>query len=201
MVGLAAGSKYNAVLSAAMVVVAHFLRADRSPGFLNRKLLMSGYISVLVFLLTTPYAILDWARFTNDVGWDLYHYSTGHPGLEGNGLVYLTMIGGSFSLSLLFLPFAAMYRATRAAAWIVGGFSLGYVLFLSRYPVTLAHNLLPSMPAFAVVIELGCGDWTWLWRCTLDVSEPQTCKNDGPLDLRVHTRVCGGGASRGVRRS
>lgn len=155
LVGLAAGSKYNAVLSAAMVVAAHFLRADRSPGLLNRRLLMSGYVTVLVFLLTTPYAILDWPRFTNDVGWALYRYSTGHPGLEGNGLLYIAMIGGSFSLSLLFLPFAAIYRTTRVVTWIVGGFALGYVLFLSRYPLPLEHNLLPSMPAFAVVIGLG----------------------------------------------
>jgi 4-amino-4-deoxy-L-arabinose transferase-like glycosyltransferase len=80
--GLAAGMKYNGALVLALVPVVLLLR--RTPLRAGVRITAEGAVlSVVVFLLTTPYALLDSARFLHPwVGmpYDFLHYTRGHLG-------------------------------------------------------------------------------------------------------------------------
>ena len=60
--GLAVGMKYNTAPFALAIVLAHFLRKGRW-GLRDWRWVAAGAISVLTFLLTTPYALFDTQTF------------------------------------------------------------------------------------------------------------------------------------------
>lgn len=62
--GFAAGSKYTAMPFVAIVTLAHILRKDI---ILNRKIFLFYLITVLIFILGTPYSVLDFAAFKNNM--------------------------------------------------------------------------------------------------------------------------------------
>jgi hypothetical protein len=81
-IGLAAGSKYNGAFLCVPLVVAHLFRTRVDTevhtsrlsqlgasvaSLFSRWLLVAAFICALVFLLTTPYALLTPAEFTKDV--------------------------------------------------------------------------------------------------------------------------------------
>jgi 4-amino-4-deoxy-L-arabinose transferase-like glycosyltransferase len=155
MVGLAAGSKYNAGFVFIAIVTAHLLRSRQSGAIHARGILMSIYTALAAFLITTPFAVLDADEFLGDLGFELVHYSTGHDGRDGGLLVYLSVLLVSFSLALVFIAFAYADRRLRPQVMISLVFGVGYVLFLSLFRTTFARNLLTALPAFCVVIALG----------------------------------------------
>ena len=75
-IGLAAGGKYPAAVSASYLVMFHLLRRypeiRKSGQWIVRddfKLAAAGVISIATFLLVCPPVILDWARFSGDLKW------------------------------------------------------------------------------------------------------------------------------------
>ena len=74
--GLAAGTKYNAGVAALAPVVAHLLYWRRtSLGRPLARLWLGGALALLVFLATTPYALLDWERFVAALRFNAAHYA------------------------------------------------------------------------------------------------------------------------------
>jgi len=155
LVGLAAGTKYNAALVGVTVLVAHHLRGRTGSTTWSRGPLVAIYSSFVLFAISTPFALFDASTFLSDVGFELVHYSSGHVGREGGVVVYLAVLAVSFSIGLAFVPFALMDRALRPATIIAGSFAVGYVAFLSLFQATFERNLLPALPAFCIVVGLG----------------------------------------------
>lgn len=155
MVGLAAGSKYNAALIALTVIMAHLMRAPRPKSILDSNLLAAGYVSLGVFLLTTPFGILDSATFLSDLGFVLNVYSSGLYGAVGGLPVYVGGVFISFSVSLALVPFAWRVPEIRRESLIAFIFAVAYVLYLATYEVTFVRNLLPALPALAIAIGIG----------------------------------------------
>ena len=92
--GLAASSKYPGIVVLVVPLAAHFMRYDwRSlrKTLTDYRLYLMVVFAPIAFLATTPFAILDISKFLEDTVLEVIHYSTGHPGMEGNSLVwYLT---------------------------------------------------------------------------------------------------------------
>ncbi len=98
--GLAASTKYVGFVMPAVLVVAHALRYApqiRGLGFVvtARKALNAPGPWVFlgagigIFVLTSPYALLDWELFTSHFRFQLNHLAGGHQGLDlGVGGVY-----------------------------------------------------------------------------------------------------------------
>ena len=82
-VGLAASTKYNAVLVAAPVIVAGLLGTRAALG-----LPLAGATAVVGFLATTPYAVLDHTEFLKGLQFERRHYASGHSGMEGGAVAY-----------------------------------------------------------------------------------------------------------------
>jgi 4-amino-4-deoxy-L-arabinose transferase-like glycosyltransferase len=177
--GLAAGTKYNAALvvlcpllgAVVLWARAGAARADRLlRGLAGLVAALGGILvlAVLAFLVTTPYALLDWRHFLEGLQGVALHYgSTGHPGAEGNDnwrwyLAYLATTG--VALPLLALAIAGMGVAVlrrRAGQAIVAAFCLAYYALLCTGEVRFERNLLPVLPFLAVLAAVTTRD---LWE-------------------------------------
>src|SRR5262249_9514910 len=117
--------------------------------FKKYNLYLALFLSVLVFLLTTPFAILDSSKFLTDLKFDRQHYTTGHPGMEGNTLAwYLNYLWQTMGFIVL-LAVLEIFRAfqTRSRQMILlSVFPLVYFIFISRLIVRNERTLLPLTP-------------------------------------------------------
>jgi 4-amino-4-deoxy-L-arabinose transferase-like glycosyltransferase len=154
-IGLAASSKYNAVLAIFPLLVAHFLRHGRRS-LKERDLYFSILLSALVFLLTSPFALLDFREFYSALMFDSQHYATGHAGMEGDAvqwyLHYLWSTSGPILLlALLGLGWGIASRSRDIA--ILSSFPIVYLLFISRFAVRNERTLLPAL-AFLFILAV-----------------------------------------------
>jgi 4-amino-4-deoxy-L-arabinose transferase-like glycosyltransferase len=147
-VGLAASSKYNAVLAAVCLVMAHFLRLG-PKGIKDGKLYLALLLSAFCFLFTTPFALLDYPAFLEGLAFDSQHYSSGHPGSEGDTLRrYLSYLwrntGPVCLLAPLGVALGLFLRSKRIT--IASVFTVIFLMFLSRFEVGFGRTILPVIP-------------------------------------------------------
>jgi len=165
--GLATGTKYTAFLAVAPLVAAHFAAADGGPfGARLRDVRLYAALALvpLVFLATTPYAVLDFDGFRAGVAIEGQHYSRGHPGAEAAGAslaAYLRGLLAGTGPALLLLAGAGTaalaWRAPRGLA-VVLAFPVLYLLFIGRFPVHFDRNLVPVLPFLAVLAAAGAAE-------------------------------------------
>jgi hypothetical protein len=112
--------------------------------------------AVGAFVLTTPAAIFDLSHLVAGIRTEVTHYSTGHPGAEGNSLsYYVHRLALQEGPVLLFAPLAALAGRRMRAALVPAVFVVGYFLFLIRYPVHFERNLLPLLAPLLVLAAMG----------------------------------------------
>ena len=162
-VGLAAGTKYNAGVVALGLVVAHLLHwrlAGLHRSFV--RLVAAGIISLCAFLVTTPYALLDWAQFRSDLHYDAIHYGGGwHGDFMGRWPFgeyarfilrdSLRVTGGA--MMLLGLPLLVR-RFGHQVALLLAVIGAQVVLVASQ-SVHFVRNLLPVFPLLVLLAAAG----------------------------------------------
>jgi 4-amino-4-deoxy-L-arabinose transferase-like glycosyltransferase len=165
--GLAAGTKYTAVFAVVPLVVAHFLGPwpARPPVWkrvVDPRLLAALVLVPLVFLATTPYAVLDREAFARDVAWEGSHYASGHAGAEAEGKTslarYLKLLEGDLGpegIALVVLGAVLLVRRDPRGLAVVLAFPLVYLLFVGRFPVFFPRNLAPVVPGLALLAGAG----------------------------------------------
>ena len=154
LIGLAAGAKYPAAL--VLVPLAWILWSrDRGRGLALWPWCVAGALGV--FLLTTPYALLDFAAFRRDFGFESLHVASGHLGqttgvglpfhlrnlLRDLGPVGLALLGAS---AALMLPGAR--RVVAVAVWLYLLVFLGPIVG-ARFGAE--RYLVPVVPAAAAL--------------------------------------------------
>lgn len=75
MAGLAAGFKYNLGLVAALLALLAAWRVRQDGPVVWRRLALAAAASIAAFLLTTPYAVIDFGRFGRDLGYEFHRVS------------------------------------------------------------------------------------------------------------------------------
>ena len=156
-IGLAASSKYNAALTLLPLLVAHVLRHGRRS-LKERDLYIAIFLSALVFLHTTPFALLDFREFFySGLVADSQHYATGHPGAEGDTvrwyLNYLWNTAGPILLlALLGVVWGIASRSREIV--ILSTFPVVYLLFIGRFVVRNERTLLPSLAFLFILAAL-----------------------------------------------
>jgi 4-amino-4-deoxy-L-arabinose transferase-like glycosyltransferase len=148
LVGLAASTKYNACFAAVMLVAAHVLRAGWRD-ILAPRLVAAGLASVLAFVVTMPYAILDHDAFVAALRFEGRHYGGGHPGMEGDALRWYVGYMGSTALAIYTL--AAMlcvsgFVRRQTHVMLVASFPVVYFAFISAFEVRNDRTLLLLAP-------------------------------------------------------
>ncbi len=159
-VGLAAGVKYNAAAITLVVAIAHLLRWRRMAiGKPLVRLLTAGAVSIIVFLCTTPYALLDWPRFQSDLQFSAQNYATVDQGdfigrwrLDG----YLRFVWNQelfpigTIITLLGLP-CALRRWPRQMLLLIATITI-HVFLLLLQMINFVRNILPIVPALLLVV-------------------------------------------------
>lgn len=151
--GLSAGTKYTGFLGLAtlFVVLALSGQADR------RKLALGGAgAAVLVFLITTPGAVLNFQAFWRDFQFEMQHSSQGH-GLVFAGLpsgfvwhVYNLFLGvGPILVGLGLIGLAAGMIRRDPAALAVGAFFVLYYILIGRAEVLFLRYTFPLLIGLA----------------------------------------------------
>lgn len=158
LAGLAVGSKYNLFPTLFPWFVA-ILVYDRKRWFSQFALL--GSVSVLAFLVTTPFAIFDHATFIKNVLREMHHYANGHEGQpksrwEVTGLE-LTEIWQSYGW-LTGFAVIGMVDVVRKRAWptlILFVYPVSFFLYMGMQRTFFARNTVSLMPFVAFAVALG----------------------------------------------
>ncbi len=168
LAGLAAGFKYNAGLVVVVIplLVAWRWRADRAMAL--RGLVAAGVAAVVVFLLTTPYSILDAGAFLHDLGYEFRRISTPRVVVEGDVVLetsaaykvshVLLWNGGIFAM-LAFLVGAIRavrerrFSTTATVAWVCVT-----VLPMLDWRALYPRYLLLAWPPIVLLIVIGIRD-------------------------------------------
>jgi 4-amino-4-deoxy-L-arabinose transferase-like glycosyltransferase len=161
-VGATAAAKYNGALVCLCVAAAHLLRFGFAPRKWGRPGLAAA-TSALVFLLCSPFALLDHHSFLAGMMRQFHHYSEGHQGMEGNAPVwYLQQLwaGTGVAAILALVQIARLRRHRSALSVVLAGFAIPYLLFIGMFAVRNERTLLPVVPcvlllAATFVVDLG----------------------------------------------
>ncbi len=154
--GLATGTKYNVVVFALPILLAHFLRLGWR-GVKEWRLYAALALSGLVFLATTPYAILDFSTFLNSAFIEVRHYASGHAGNTGASLAWYLSYFWQAEGPILALAAAGMawgiYRRSKGTL-LIAATMLGYLFFISAFAVHSERTALPLVP-LAILLAAG----------------------------------------------
>ncbi|WP_347986182.1 glycosyltransferase family 39 protein [Methylomonas sp. AM2-LC] len=160
-VGVCTGSKYTALVSFTMVLVAHYVycRTQQRP-LGNKQLVYAVLFAGIGFLATTPYALLEPLAFIRSIRYEAYHYRTGHLGFEAIGdhsynLYFNALYSNSglgpwvTSLALLALCFIADKRYRYLSMLAV--FPVLLLLLIGYYKVFFVRNMVGTLPCLALL--------------------------------------------------
>ena len=160
--GLAAGTKYQAGVVALALVAAHVLFWRGASYRRPLRLAMGAALALLVFLATTPYALLDWRGFIAALHFNAEHYANGgHGDFVGRwqfwGYAEFLWSRGLFAsgiaLTLLGLPILAR-RFPRQLALLLVVVLVELALLLAQ-SVNFVRNLLPIFPLLLLLAAAG----------------------------------------------
>lgn len=156
LAGLAMGTKYNALLLCApalAVVVAAHRRQGRSASYRDsaRRLAVFVGTCVAVFLIVTPYALLDHRKFVADFLFETEHLRTYHGVDVGRGWWWhatfsLPQAVGAPLLVAAVLGLGALGRRDPGMAVILCAFPLAYYLAMGSGGTVFIRHMLPVVP-------------------------------------------------------
>jgi hypothetical protein len=161
LAGLATGSKYTLAIAILPVLVGIGLYFPRGRRIVAAFAAVAAMVAA--FLAAVPYSLADIPGFLNGIGYETFHYASGHAGFAGDpGLPqllyylrhFLTEFGyGAAALALLglvMLPFADWRRAA-----VVTSFPAGLLWLLCSQRVHFTRNALAIQPFIAIFAAYG----------------------------------------------
>lgn len=160
--GLAFSSKYPGGVIGMLPLVAHFIN-PKGKGLSDYRLYLTFIFIPIAFLVTTPFALLDYKTFLKDTLYEVGHYSTGHAGMEGNSLIwyltYMWQTAGSIYISAVLGIILGIHSRSKNIIFL-SIFPLAYFIFISSFAVRNDRTLLPMTP---FVFLLAASFWVYLF--------------------------------------
>jgi hypothetical protein len=162
-IGLAIGTKYTAFIAVVPLLYSHLYRHSFSiKKMFDRKLLLAFLVLTLAFIISTPYAILDFKNFYTDIFWEAKHYSdTGHPGYEAASTSYVAYSSyllngfGVIPIIISLLGIVRLIRNKILTALLVLLFPLSFFIFVGSYKVCFERNMLIAIPFLSMFAGYG----------------------------------------------
>jgi hypothetical protein len=147
LAGLTIGCKYN-LFPILFPCVLWFALYDRRRAL--HAAVLAGAAASITFLLTTPYAVLDYRAFIADVGKEMDHYATGHIGRTyppGFGMLWRHALHfvedmGRLPFLLSIAGMVAYFRRDWRKALVLFSYPLVFVAFMSSQRVFFERNLM-----------------------------------------------------------
>lgn len=151
--GLPASIKYNGALIIVTLAAAHFLR-EGPRGLKDWRIYMAPLLAAALFFATTPFAILDSAKFLNDIRQEAQHYSTAHFGMEGDALNwyidYLWTVEGLIIVPAVLGMLRGLISRSKPLI-MLSVFPVIYFIFISTFVVRNDRTVMPLLPFLALL--------------------------------------------------
>jgi len=154
-VGLAAAVKYPGALLLLNIFLAPAFRRERS---FPRLVIAGSFLAGAVFLIASPYVLLDFDTFRNDFAGQVYHMREGHFGREAEGVwgAWRHFTAGSgVPLFLVSAVGAAWALARRRREMILVFFPAALFTLLSMSRMQDPHYPLPAAAPLALLAAAG----------------------------------------------
>ena len=172
-IGLAIGTKYNAVFILLPLIVAHLYKTSFSfKGLFDKKLLLALLVVPVVFVLTTPYAVLDFPLFWDFLKFQNRAYQAFPFGIERNavsfGGYFRGLLGGCGIVPIILAGFGIFFafRKNLPSAVLLLSFPLPFYLFMGAYPRVYVRNMVSVVPFLCLLGAFGAFQLTryfWSW--------------------------------------
>lgn len=155
-VGLAASSKYNAILSIMVplsICLLNYKHIDRKSPMIWLIFMMP----LIVFLIFNPFAILDFETFWSSLTYEMKHYKElGHegavsvPGLD-HFILQISTIKNSISSILFYSALIGIFLSIRKrTTFLLMIFPVIYMYFMTQQKVNFHRNFIIIYPFFAI---------------------------------------------------
>ena len=161
MIGLAAGTKYNAGVVVLSLIAAHLMgRKLGARRLADVNILVSIGCAIAAFLISTPGVILDNGKFLQDLSYEAHHSSVGHDLVfagTGSGFIYTFAhslwygLGPALAVLLIASLVFALIKRDRNVG-IILAFILPYYAIISLSQVRFARYSLPIYPGIALLV-------------------------------------------------
>jgi hypothetical protein len=165
--GLAAATKYNAILIVIPLAVAHGVRVVRARAPLRRiatvsPLLGAGLLTIVIFVVLNAYLFLDWPNARDDLTWAYQDFQQGRYLYVGPGYWYHFAVSLRYGMGLGLLGLAlagvvfGLWRRD-AAAWMLMSFAAPFYLVMGHVRLIYVRYMTPLLPVlclFAAVAGL-----------------------------------------------
>lgn len=153
-VGFTISSKYNGGLILLALILGHFLRYGKGAPK-EKKLYLALLLCGAGFLLTTPFALLDFPQFYEDFVYHAQYYRiASHPGMEGNTLMwyldYAWRRGGILYIFAIFQILYGVYVGSKGIA-LLAIFPVVYFGYISTLNVRNDRTFIPIVPFLFVL--------------------------------------------------
>ena len=169
-VGFTISSKYNGGLIILALILAHFLRYGKGA-LREKRLYLAIFLCGVGFLLTTPFALLDFSQFYEDFVYHAQYYRVAsHPGMEGNTLRwyldYAWKTGGILYIFAILQILYGVYVGSKEIA-LLAIFPVVYFGYISTLNVRNDRTFIPIAPFLFILAAwfLVC-----LWRKIKEIS-------------------------------
>lgn len=165
--GLAMSTKYTGAVLLLPLLTAHFLAvhesrtSEEAPTHTAswRKLVIAGAVAGSVFILTSPYVLLDFGAFRADMRLEQEHMRMGHFGLDSSPAwwfyarsLFTTLLGAPLALlglaSGVYLGIVKRHRW----AWILLAFFIPYFAGIGSWAMKADRYALPLIP-IAIILS------------------------------------------------
>jgi len=161
LAGMAAGSKYTLAMAVLPVLAALVLYLPRPRILLACAAALAAML--VAFLVAVPYSIIDIPGFLNGVGYEVFHYASGHAGFAGEPglgqlLYYLRHFLSEFGYGaavLALIGVAVLARLDWRRAAVVTAFPVGLLWVLASQRVHFTRNALAIHPFVAMFASIG----------------------------------------------
>ncbi len=153
--GLAAGTKYNALLLAVSIFVSHLLRSKDPKSVLSKNMMSSIGFMLAAFFLTTPFLILDPSMAWFDFARHVFPRDVGMNMVFGPGWIHHVAFNLRYGLGLLFLLFGLfglclLFERKRNEAIILFSFPVLYYFAASWGHGYYVRYMVPVAPFLCV---------------------------------------------------
>jgi len=171
--GLAIGSKYTAFISVFFLVIAHIITQPKDKRWIDKNILLCLFLIPVTFLITTPFAILDFKTFYSAVFNQYQHYNTSHPGHESPtqtgywlyGKYIVTQGYGLIPSILAFLGLGWLIVKSKAKACLIAIVPMLLFIFVASHKIIFPRNLLPAFPFLSILSAVA------IWRIYLFLND------------------------------
>jgi len=177
LAGLAAATKYNAVVALAAPLALWLAGCHGRRECLSWVPVLTVVAAILAFVVVMPWVLLDPVNVWKGVFFEIQHYRTGHEGAEGSDswlfyLKYLWQLGLTPPLCLLALAGWLASAAKDWRRWLgLSAFPLLFYGMMAAQRVRFERNLMPIMAPVALFggygLALALGWYrartTWTW--------------------------------------